>query len=86
MALDKVPIAVGQLKVTARIEAIAECGQHERLKLGGGNTANRSRRLRFILQHSLRDVIAIAHATLVSVGRAHAVAARIKDAAGQERG
>src|SRR6266705_693242 len=60
--------------------------QDERLELGCGNTADRSGRMRFFLQHGLGDVIAVARAALICVGRAHAVAALIKKAAGQEGG
>jgi hypothetical protein len=72
-ALDKIAITVGELPAGAvGSEVVAERGHDERLKLSSGNTVGRG----------LRDAIAIAQAALVCVGRAHAVAARIKDAAG----
>ena len=43
-------------------------------------------RLGLSLQHGLGDVIAVAGAALVGVGWAHAVAAIVKQAAGQKRG
>src|SRR6516164_2608536 len=86
MALDKVPITVRELLARAAgAEMIAQCGQHQRLKLSRGNTAERCGRPRFLLQHGLGGVVAIACAALVCVRRAHAVAIRIKDAAGQQR-
>jgi hypothetical protein len=72
-ALDKIAITVGELPAGAvGSEVVAERGHDERLKLSSGNMVGRG----------LRDAIAIAQAALVCVGRAHTVAARIKDAAG----
>src|SRR6266498_4575422 len=79
MAFDKVAIIVGQrLAGTAGGEVIAERCNDERLKLGGGNAADRSWHLGFVLQQGLGDVIAVAHAALIGVRRAHAVAATSK--------
>src|SRR5262249_30082396 len=61
-------------------------GNDKRLKLRCGNTVDRSECPRFVLQHGLGDVIAVACASLVRVRWAHAVAALIKDAAAQQRG
>jgi Putative transposase len=70
-ALDKIAITVGGLPAGAvGSEVVAERGHDERLKLS------------ITVGRGLRDAIAIAQAALVCVGRAHAVAARIKDAAG----
>src|SRR6476659_10178883 len=82
MALDKVAMTHRQLLSSATcVEVITQCGNDERLELGCGNTVERSECPRFILQHGLGDVIAVARAALVGMGRAHAVAALIKDAA-----
>ncbi len=87
MAFDKVAIIAGQLLAgAAGGEVFTQRCQDERLELGCGNTADRSGRVRFFLQHGLGDVIAVARAVLICVGRAHAVAALIKKAAGQEGG
>src|SRR5438445_12643552 len=87
MAFDKVAIIAGQLLAGGTcVEVIAELGKDERLELDCGNTADRSPRLGSFRQQGWRDVIAVARAALVGVGWAHAVAAIIKNAAGQERG
>ena len=87
MAFDKVAIIAGQLLAgAAGGEVFTQRCQDERLELGCGNTADRSRRVRFFLQHGLGDVIAVARAALVGVGWAHAVAAMVEKAPGQERG
>src|SRR5260370_4300658 len=82
MALDKVAITIGQWRAgAAGGEVIAQRRNDERLELGGGNAADRSGRVRFLLPHGLGDVITVARAALVGMGRAHAAAALIKDAA-----
>src|SRR5262252_3147723 len=87
MTLEEVAIIVGQLLPgAARAQMAAQRRHDERLDLGGGNAADRSGRLRLLLQHSLGDVIAVAGAALVGVGWAHAVAASVKKAPAQERG
>src|SRR5438874_12724864 len=71
MAFDKVAIIAGQrLAGGTCVEVIAELGKDERLELDCGNTADRSRRLGFFQQQGLRDVIAVARAALVEIGRA----------------
>jgi hypothetical protein len=87
MALDKVAITVGQLLAgTARVKVVAERRNDERLDLGCGNAADQSGRLGLLLQHGLGDVITVAGAALVRMGWAHAVAAIVKQAPGQEHG
>src|SRR5262249_48866284 len=87
MALNKVPITVRELLARAAgAEMIAQCGQHQRLKLSRGNTAERCGRPRFLLQHGLGDVVAIACAPRVGVRRPHAAPPAIKAAAGRQRG
>src|SRR5262249_59468423 len=49
VALNKVPITVRELLARAAgAEMIAQCGQHQRLKLSRGNTAERCGRPRFL--------------------------------------
>jgi site-specific DNA recombinase len=60
--------------------------RHIRLLLPLAFLSPRIGRLGLPLQHGLGDVIAVAGTALVGVGWAHAVAALIKDAAGQQRG
>ena len=87
IALEEVAIIVGQLLPGAvRAQMAAQRRHDERLDLGGGNAADQSGRRGLILQHGLGDVIAVTDATLVGMGWAHAVAAIVENAAGQERG
>src|SRR5215208_6759070 len=87
MALEEVTIIVGQpLPGAAGVEVVAQRRNDERLNLGGGNAADQSGRPALSLQHGLGDVIAVAGAALVGVGRAHAVAANVKKASAQDCG
>src|SRR5215208_6672961 len=87
MALEEVTIIVGQpLPGAAGVEVVAQSRNDERLNLGGGNAADQSGRPALSLQHGLGDVIAVAGAALVGVGRAHAVAANVKKASAQDCG
>ena len=87
MALEELEIIVGQLLPGAvGAEVVAQRRNDERLNLGGGNAAEQSGRLGLSLQHGLGDVIAVAGAALVGMAWAHAVAAIVKQAAGQEGG
>jgi hypothetical protein len=80
-----VAIIVGQLMAgTARVKVVAERCNDERLDLGCGNAADQSGRRGLLLQYGLGDVIAVAGAALVRVGWAHAVAAIVKQAPGQD--
>src|SRR6478609_8829168 len=66
MALEEVAISVGQLPPgAAGVKVIAQRCNNERLDLGSGNAADRAARPRMLLQHGLRDVIAVARASLV---------------------
>src|SRR5258708_28575137 len=70
MALDKVAITIGQRRAGAAcVEVIAQRGNDERLEVGGGNAADRSGRPRFLLQHGLGDVIAVARAALICMSK-----------------
>src|SRR5260221_9271969 len=85
MALDKVAITIGQWRAgAAGGEGIAQRRNDERLELGGGNAADRSGRVRVLLQHGLGELITVARAALFGIGPAHAAAAVIKDSASQE--
>ena len=86
MALEEVTIIIGQLPGAAGAEMVAQRRNDERLNLGGGNAADQSGRLGLSLQHDLGDVIAVAGAALVGMAWAHAVAANVKQAAGQDGG
>src|SRR5437660_6798451 len=87
MALEEVAIIVRQpLPAAARVEVVAERRNGKRLNLGGGYAADQSGRRGLSLQHGLGDVIAVAGAALVGVGRAHAVAAMVKQAPAQDGG
>src|SRR5215211_5672008 len=88
MVFDQLPLVVGTClrRAAARLQMIAERRNDERLDLGGRHAADRSGRLGLLLQHGLADVVAVAGTSLVGVARAHAVAALVKQAAGQEGG
>src|SRR5829696_8070798 len=88
MVFDQLPLIVGKrLRLgAARLQMIAERRNDERLDLSGRHAADRSGRLGLLLQHGLADVVAVAGTSLVGVARAHAVAALVKQAAGQEGG
>src|SRR5205823_13946393 len=87
MAFEELVIIVWQQRADAAgVEVVAQRHNDEHLDLGGGNAAHQSARLGLPLQHGLGDVIAVAEAALVGVGWAHAVAAMVEKASGQERG
>src|SRR5215211_5200659 len=88
MVFDQLPLVVGTClrRAAARLQMIAERRNDERLDLGGRHAADRSGRLGLLLQHGLADVVAVAGTSLVGVARAHAVAALVKQSAGQEGG
>src|SRR6516165_528128 len=66
MALEEVAIIVGQLLPGAACAQMAAQRRHdERLNLCSGNAADRSAWLGLPPQHGLRDVIAVARASLV---------------------
>ena len=88
MALDQVSITVRDWVWrggAARLQIIAQCGDDKRLDLGRRHPPDRAG-ASFVLQQRLGDVIAIAHATLVGMARAHALAAIVKQTTGQNGG
>src|SRR6516165_8994416 len=87
MALEEVAIIVGQLLPgAARAQMAAQRRHDERLNLCSGNAADQSAWLGLPLQHGLRDVIAVADATLVGMRWTHAVAPIVKEATAQDGG
>ena len=64
----------------------ADAVQHEWLDLGRRHARDAAGLVLSVLQERVRDIIAVAHAELVRMRRAHAVAAVVEDAAGQNGG
>jgi hypothetical protein len=60
--------------------------EHQRLDLGSRHARDAAGLLLSMLQQRVRDIVPVAHSELVGVGRAHAVAAVVEDAPGQDGG
>src|SRR5215211_4542898 len=88
MALDQIAIANGGgvLCFTHRCEVLAQAVEHQLLDVGGRHAGDAACLRLSLLQDCVRHVIAVAQADLVGVRRAHAIAAVVEDAAGEDGG
>ena len=84
MVFDQV--AVRRLPVTHCCEVPADPFAHEGLDLGGRHAGDAACFDLPILQNRLRHIVPVTHAELVRMRRAHAVAAVVEEAAGQNGG
>ena len=87
MALEEVTIIIGQLlPAPLALRWLRSAATTSASISAAGTRLTDPGRLGLSLQHDLGDVIAVAGAALVGMAWAHAVAANVKQAAGQEAG
>jgi hypothetical protein len=84
MRLDELSIGLRDRVRAVSLQVAAEDIDYQRLQLWAWHPSNRSR-WGLPAKRCLRDVVQVAHAVLVGVGRGHAVALHVKQAPGQER-
>ena len=88
MAFDQIAIRNGSriLRFTSRGQVFADTVEHEGLDFRCRDSCNAACFVLSLLQDRMRHIIPVAHTELVGVRRAHAVAAVVKDATGQNGG